>query len=125
MVESELPGRVGDEAGGAVGVVPCDLLGEEGVGGFEVGDGRGTQQGDEAVLESAEATFDFLARPPTSLFPSSSSALGLRVRGDAVGDAQAEQGALELGAHIVGAGVRAEGPELAEGVAPKRERPSV
>ena len=88
-----------------------DLLGEEGAGRIEVGDGRGTEQGDEAVLEGAEATFDF--------------PLGLRVRGDAVGDAQAEQGALELGAHIVGAGVRAEGPELAEGVAPKRERPSV
>ena len=94
LVEGELPGMVGDEAGGAagaVGVVPGDLLGKEGVGGLEIGDGRGTQQGDEAVLESAKAAFDF--------------ALGLRVRGDAVGDAQAEQRALELGTHIIGAGV--------------------
>jgi len=95
FIEGELPGVVGDEAGGAagtVGVVPGDLLGEEGVGGREVGDGRGTEQRDEAVLEGAKAAFDF--------------PLGLRVRGDAVGDAQAEQGALKLGADIVGAGAR-------------------
>ena len=104
LVEGELPGMVGDEAGGAagaVGVVPGDLLGEEGVGGIEVGEGRGAEQGDEAVLESAEAALDF--------------SLGLRVRGDAVGDAQAEQGALKLGADIVGAGVRG-GTEEGEAV---------
>ena len=46
LLESELPGRVGDEAGGAagaMGVVPGDLLGEEGVGGLKIGDGRGAQ----------------------------------------------------------------------------------
>ena len=56
FIEGELPGMVGDEAGGAagaVGVVPGDLLGKEGVGGLEIGDGRGAQQGDEAVLEGA------------------------------------------------------------------------
>ena len=99
---------VGVEAGGAagaVGVVLGDLLGEQGIGGLEVGDGRGAEQGDEAILESAEAALDF--------------ALGLRVRGDAVGDAPAEQGALELGADIVGAGVRG-GAEEGEAVGVER-----
>ncbi len=94
LIEGDLPGLVGDEAGGAagfVGIVPGDLLGEQGVGGSEIGDAGGAQERDEAVLKRAEATFDF--------------AFCLRVRGDAVGDAQAEQRALELRTHIVGAGV--------------------
>ena len=94
FLEGDLPGLVGDEAGGAagfVGVVPGDLLGEQGVGGGEVGDAGGAQERDEAVLKSAEAPFDFAFR--------------LRVWGDAVGDAQAEQRALELRAHIIWAGV--------------------
>ena len=65
--------------------------GEQGVGGREVTDGCGAQQAHQAVLESAKAAFDF--------------ALGLRIGRDAVGNAQAEQRALELGADIVGAGV--------------------
>ena len=104
FIEGERPGLVGDEAGGAagfVGVVPGDLLGEQGVGGGEGGAAGGAQERDEAVLKRAETAFDF--------------ALGLRVRGDAVGDAEAEplgpepaegQRALELRAHIVRAGVR-------------------
>lgn len=95
LLEGELPGVVRGEAGGAAGVmgiVPGDLDGEQGVGGREVGDALGAQQGAEAVLESAEATLDL--------------AFCLRVRGDAVGDAEAEERALELGADIIGAGVR-------------------
>ena len=38
-----------------------DLLGEEGAGRIEVGDGRGTEQGDEVVWEGAEKAFDFAA----------------------------------------------------------------
>ena len=94
FIEGELPGRVWDQPGGAagaVGVVPGDLLGEQGVGGIEVTDACGAQQAHQAVLESAKAAFDF--------------ALGLRIGRDAVGNAQAEQRALELGADIVGAGV--------------------
>ena len=93
FIEGELPGRVGAEAGGAAalaGIVPGDLLGEEGIGGLEVGDGCGAQQGDEAVLEGAEAALDL--------------AFGLGVGGVAVGEAEAEEGALDLGADIVGAG---------------------
>jgi len=95
FIQGKLPGRVWSQPGGAtgaVGVVPGDLLGEQEVGGREIGDGGGAEQGDEAVLKSAKAALDF--------------ALGLRVRGDAVGDAQAEQRALELRTHIIRAGVR-------------------
>ena len=104
FLEGDLPGVVGGEAGGAaavVGIVPGDLLGEEGVGGGEVGDGGGAQEGDEAVLEGAEAALDL--------------AFGLRIGGDTVGDAQAEQRPLELRADIVGTGVRS-GPEEGEAV---------
>jgi len=104
LVEGDLPGVIRSEAGGAadvVGVVPGDLFGEQEVGGGKVGDVCGAEQGDEAVLEGAEAALDL--------------ALGLRVRGDAVGDAQAEQRPMELGAHVVGAGV-GRGPEEGEAV---------
>ena len=104
FIDGELPGVVRGEAGGAAamaGIVPGDLLGEEGVGGGEVGDGGGAQEGDEAVLEGAETALDL--------------AFGLGIGGDAVGDAEAEEGALELGADIIGAGVRG-GPEEGEAV---------
>ena len=94
FIQSELPGPVGDEAGGtagAVGVVPGDLLGEEGVGRIEIGAADGAAPRRRTLcretrrfLEGAEAALDF--------------PLGQRVRGDAVGDAQTEQGARELGA---------------------------
>lgn len=86
LIECGLPRGVRAEAGGAaavVRVVPHDLFCEQGVGGFEISNDSGAQHRDGAVLESAEAALDL--------------ALGLRVGRDAVGDAQAQERALELG----------------------------
>jgi len=60
--QSALPGVIGGEAGGAadiVLVVPLDLSLKEVVGGSKGGDFLVGQKGDEAVLEGAEAAFDF------------------------------------------------------------------
>jgi len=97
--QSALPGVIGGEAGGAadiVLVVPLDLSLKEVVGGSKGGDFLIGQKGDEAVLEGAEAAFDF--------------PFGGSVRSDAMGDAQSGQGALELGMSVqaVGGGSVAE-----------------
>ncbi len=85
------------------GVVPRALLGEQSVGGLEVGDVGGAEQGDEAVLKRAEAALAF--------------AFGLRVGRDAVAEAEAEQRALELRAVAAGLSVvvwneATKGPDL-------------
>ena len=82
---------------------------EEGVGGGEGGDGFGSAEGGEAVLPVLMAALDFLARPPTSLFPSASSALGLRGGGVTEGDAIEVEGGAEPFR-------QAQGPEPAEGL---------
>jgi len=97
--QSAMPGVIGGEAGGAadiVLVVPLDLSLKEVVGGSKGGDFLIGQKGDEAVLEGAEAAFDF--------------PFGGSVRSDAMGDAQGGQGALELGMSVqaVGGGSVAE-----------------
>jgi hypothetical protein len=96
--EGFVPRGVGGQAGGAadvVLVVPVQLELEELIGGFEIGDAFVGQEGDEAFLKGVEAAFDF--------------ALGLGVRGDAMGDAQGGEGALELGMGVeaVGGGAMA------------------
>ena len=68
------------------------------LGGRVVGDFLVGQQGDQAVLEGAEAAFDF--------------AFGRGIGGDAVGHAQGGEGALELGVGVEpvgGGGVAEEG----------------
>lgn len=77
-------------------VVPVQLVLEELIGGLEVGDAFVGQEGDEPFLKGVEAAFDF--------------AFGLGVGGDAVGDAQGGEGALELGVGVapVGSGAMAE-----------------
>jgi hypothetical protein len=97
--QSALPGVIGGEAGGAANivlVVPLDLSLQEVVGGSKGGDFLIGQKGDQAVLEGAEAAFDF--------------AFGGSVWSDAMGDAQGGQGALELGMSVqaVGSGSMAE-----------------
>ena len=67
-------------------VVPEDLGLEQGVGVFGVGDFFVGQEADEAFLEGAEAAFDF--------------AFGGGVWGNAVGDAQGGERALELGVGV-------------------------
>ncbi|MCW5551814.1 MAG: hypothetical protein KIS67_06550 [Verrucomicrobiae bacterium] len=60
--ESEFSGRVVRQASGATDVlrvVPGDLGAERGVGGQVVGDFLVGQEGDQAVLQRAEAAFDF------------------------------------------------------------------
>lgn len=93
------PGGVGRQAGGAadvVLVVPVQLVLEQLIGRWEIGDAFIGQEGDEPFLKGVEAAFDF--------------ALGLGVGGDAVGDAQGGEGALELGMGVeaVGGGAMAE-----------------
>ena len=99
FLEGSLPGSVGGQPGGAtdvVLVVPGDLRLEQGVGRGVGGDLFVGEQGDQAVLEGAEAAFDF--------------AFGRGVGGDAVGRAQRGEGALELGVgvELVGGGGVAE-----------------
>ena len=89
LLEGEVPGCVGRQVGSATDgmfVVPGDLGVEQDVGGRVIGDFFIGQQGDQPVLEGAEAAFDF--------------AFGRGIRGDAVGDAQGGEGALELGVGI-------------------------
>ena len=76
ILAGEVPGGVGDQAGGAadmVVVVPSDLGLEEGVGIFVIGDFFKGQEAGEAFLKGIEAAFDF--------------AFGRGVGGDAVGGA--------------------------------------
>lgn len=91
-------GGVGGEAGGAADgpVLPGQFTVEEFLGGRVRGDLLVGQQREQAVLEGAEAAFDF--------------AFGLGTGGDEVRDAQRGEGALELGAGIptVGGGFMAE-----------------
>lgn len=99
--EREVPGGVGGRAGRAadvVLVVPSDLGLEEGIGRGEVGDFLIGKVGDQTLLERAEVAFDF--------------ALGGGVWGDAVGDVQGGESALELGVGVEavgGGGVAEEG----------------
>lgn len=93
FLEGQVPGGVRRQAGGATNLVlimPRDLALQEGVGVFVVGDTFISQEGDEALLEGVEAAFDF--------------AFGLGVRGDAMGDAQGGEGALELGVGVEAVG---------------------
>ena len=85
-------GVVGGEAGGAAGgaVLPDQFAGEQFLGGGVSGYFLIGQQCDQAVLEGAEAAFDFT--------------LGLRAGSDKVSNAQRGQGALELGAGIASVG---------------------
>jgi len=97
--QSAMPCVIGGESGGAADIVlvmPLDLSLQEVVGGCKGGDFLIGQKGDEAVLEGAEAAFDF--------------PFGGSVRSDAMGDAQSGQGALELGMSVqaVGGGSVAE-----------------
>jgi hypothetical protein len=97
--EGFVPSGVGGQAGGAadvVLVVPVQLGLEQLVGGWEVGDAFVGQERDEPFLKGVEAPFDF--------------AFGLGVWGDAMGDAQGGEGALELGMGVeaVGGGAMAE-----------------
>ena len=62
------------------------------MGGRVGGDALVGQQSDQTFLEGAEAAFDL--------------ALGLRARGDPMGDAQGGEGALELGTGISSVGGR-------------------
>jgi len=99
FLQGEVPSCVGRQVGGAtdmVLVVPGDLRLQQRVGGGVVGDFFVGQQGDQAVLQGAEAAFDF--------------AFGLGIGGDAVGRAQRGEGALELGVRVqpVGGGGVAE-----------------
>jgi hypothetical protein len=91
-------GFVGGEAGGAAdrAVLAGQFAVEQGLGGGVGGDVLVGEQGDEALLKSAEPAFDFT--------------LGLGAGGDEVGDAQRGESALELGAGIapVGGGHMAE-----------------
>ena len=96
FLEGEVPGSVGDQAGGAANmvlIVPGDLGLEERVGVFVVGDLFIGQEGAEALLEDVEAAFDF--------------AFGGGVWGDAVGAAQGGESALELGMGVETVGWRA------------------
>jgi len=91
-----VPRVIGRAAGGAADVflvVPSDLGLEQGIGGHIVGDFFVSQEGHQAVLERAEAAFDF--------------AFGLGVGRDPVGDAQGGEGALELGMGVEAVGGRA------------------
>lgn len=91
-----VPGLIGGQPGGAAGVflvVPDDLVLEQLIGRRIVGDAFISQEGDEAFLKGFEAAFDF--------------PFGLSVRGDAVGDAQRGEGALELGVGVEAVGGRA------------------
>jgi len=97
--ERLVPGGVGGQAGGAADVVlvmPVQLVLEELIGGVKIGDAFVSQEGDEPFLRGVEAAFDF--------------AFGGGVGGDAVGDAQGGEGALELGMGVeaVGGGAMAE-----------------
>ena len=91
-------GLIGGAVGGATAsaVLPGQFAGEQFLGGGVSGDFLVRQQRDQAVLEGAEAAFDFT--------------FGLGTWGDEVGDAERGEGALELGAGIasVGGGHRAE-----------------
>lgn len=98
--EGQFPGGVGGQVGGAtdlVLVVPVDLDLEQSVGVFIIGDFFISQEGDQAVLQGAEAAFDF--------------AFGLGIGSDAMSHAQRSEGALELGMGVepvVGGGVAKE-----------------
>ena len=97
--EGFVPSGVGGQAGGAadvVLVVPVQLGLEELVRGWEIGDAFVGQKGHEAFLKGVKAPFNF--------------AFGLRIRGDAMGDAQSGEGALKLrmGVEAVGGGAMAE-----------------
>ena len=99
FLEGQFPGGVGGPAGGAadlVLIVPGDLDLQQGVGVGVVGDLLESQEADEAFLEGVKAAFDF--------------AFGLGVGGDAVGTAQGDEGALELGVGVeaLGGGGRLE-----------------
>jgi len=96
--EGFVPRGVGGQAGGAadvVLVVPVQLELEELIGSLEIGDAFVGQERDEPFLKGVEAAFDL--------------ALGGGVGGDAVGDAQGGEGALELGMGVeaVGGGTMA------------------
>ena len=88
------PGVIGRAAGGAAEgpVLSLQFLVQECLGGRVGGDALVGQQGDQTFLEGAEATFDL--------------ALGLRARGDQMGDAQGGEGALELRTGIPAIGGR-------------------
>jgi hypothetical protein len=77
-------------------VVPVQLVLEELIGGFEIGDAFVSQERDQPFLKGVEAAFDF--------------AFGRCVGRDAVSDAQGGEGALELrmGVEAIGGGAMAE-----------------
>lgn len=96
--EGFVPGGGGGQTGGAadvVLVVPVQLVLEELIGGLEIGDAFVGKKGDEPFLKGVEAAFDL--------------AFGRSVGGDAVGDAQGGESALELGMGVeaVGGGAMA------------------
>lgn len=83
--ESQFPGGVGSQAGGAANmvlVVPVNLDLQQRVGVFVVGDFFVSQKGDQPILEGAKATFDF--------------AFGRRIGSDAMSHTQRGESALEL-----------------------------
>jgi hypothetical protein len=89
FLQGQVPSRIGRQAGGTTGmvlVVPGDLRLQQGVGGGVVGNFFVGQQGDQAVLQGAEAAFDF--------------AFGRSIWGNAMGRAQRREGALELGVSV-------------------------
>ena len=93
FLEGFVPGLIGGQAGGAADmfmVVPMDLELEELVGSGVMGDAFVREEGDQTFLEGVEAAFDF--------------AFGGSVWGDAMGDAQGSEGALELGVGIEAVG---------------------
>lgn len=100
----QFPGGVWGQVGGATNMVlimPVDLGLEQGVSVFVVGDFFIGQEGDEPVLESAEAAFDF--------------AFGGSVWSHAMGGTQGRKSALELGMGVEpvgGGGVAKEGQAI-------------
>jgi len=92
-LEGFVPGLVGSQPGGAadeVGVVMGDLGLQQSVGLVVTVDSFVSQQGDQALLEVAEAAFDF--------------AFGGSIGSDSMGDAQGGECTLELGVGVEAVG---------------------
>ena len=95
--QGQIPSRIGAAAGGAAnrGVLMGHLAIQDNLSGGVIADAFESQEGDQALLQGAEAAFNF--------------AFGLRARSDEMSHAQGGEGALELGGGIpiIGHGIMA------------------